>query len=103
MSDDAVAVQTVHVRIPAQIRRLYGASAQEQVQAATVRNLVRALDAGERAAAERAGTLLGVFDRTQTPMGARLLRHWLLAPLLDKGAIDARLDAVRRRDGQPPR
>ena len=27
-------------------------------------------------------------------MGARLLRHWLLAPLLDKGAIDARLDAV---------
>ena len=47
-----------------------------------------------RAAAERAGTLLGVFDRTQTPMGARLLRQWLLAPLLDKGAIDARLDAV---------
>ena len=47
-----------------------------------------------RAAAERAGTLLGVFDRTETPMGARLLRHWLLAPLLDKGAIDARLDAV---------
>jgi DNA mismatch repair protein MutS len=47
-----------------------------------------------RAAAARAGTLLGVFDRTQTPMGARLLRQWLLAPLLDKGAIDARLDAV---------
>jgi DNA mismatch repair protein MutS len=47
-----------------------------------------------RASAERAGTLLGVLDRTQTPMGARLLRQWLLAPLLDKGAIDARLDAV---------
>ena len=47
-----------------------------------------------RAAAERAGTLLGVLDRTQTPMGARLLRQWLLAPLLDRGAIDARLDAV---------
>jgi len=47
-----------------------------------------------RASAERAGTLLGVFDRTQTPMGARLLRQWLLAPLLDKRAIDARLDAV---------
>ncbi len=47
-----------------------------------------------RASAERAGTLLGVFDRTQTPMGARLLRQWLLAPLLDKRTIDARLDAV---------
>jgi len=47
-----------------------------------------------RASAERAGTLLGVFDRTQTPMGARLLRQWLLAPLLDTGAINQRLDAV---------
>lgn len=47
-----------------------------------------------RAAAERAGTLLGVFDRTQTPMGARLLRQWLLAPLLERAAIEDRLDAV---------
>ena len=47
-----------------------------------------------RGAAERAGTLYGVLDRTQTPMGARLLRQWLLAPLLDRAAIDARLDAV---------
>jgi DNA mismatch repair protein MutS len=47
-----------------------------------------------RGAAERTGTLYGVFDRTQTPMGARLLRQWLLAPLLDRRAIDARLDAV---------
>ncbi|MDF1502305.1 DNA mismatch repair protein MutS [Roseisolibacter sp. H3M3-2] len=43
---------------------------------------------------DRAGTLLGVLDRTQTPMGARLLRQWLLAPLVGKDAIDARLDAV---------
>src|SRR5438552_18915384 len=27
-------------------------------------------------------------------MGARLLRRWLLAPLVDPAAIDARLDAV---------
>ncbi|HEX6048932.1 MAG TPA: DNA mismatch repair protein MutS, partial [Gemmatimonadaceae bacterium] len=33
-------------------------------------------------------------DRTLTPMGARLLRRWLLAPLVDRGAIDERLDAV---------
>jgi DNA mismatch repair protein MutS len=40
------------------------------------------------------GTLLGVLDRTQTPMGARTLRRWLLAPLTDAVAINARLDAV---------
>ncbi len=41
-----------------------------------------------------ADTLLEVLDRTTTPMGARLLRHWLLAPLLQRSDIDARLDAV---------
>ena len=41
-----------------------------------------------------AGTLLDVVDRTMTPMGARMLRQWLLAPLTAKAAIDARLDAV---------
>ena len=39
-------------------------------------------------------TLLEVLDRTRTPMGARLLRRWLLAPLVDPAAIGARLDAV---------
>jgi DNA mismatch repair protein MutS len=43
---------------------------------------------------ERGGTLLDVLDRTVTPMGARLLRQWLLAPLVDRQAIDERLDAV---------
>ena len=40
------------------------------------------------------GTLLGVLDRTLTPMGARLLRQWLLAPLLDRARIVERLEAV---------
>ncbi len=40
------------------------------------------------------GTLLSVLDKTLTPMGARLLRQWLLSPLTDRVAIDARLDAV---------
>jgi DNA mismatch repair protein MutS len=39
-------------------------------------------------------TLLEVIDRTLTPMGARLLRRWLLAPLVDPHAVNARLDAV---------
>ena len=42
----------------------------------------------------RAGTLVGVLDRTSTPMGARLLREWLLAPLLSVERIEQRLDAV---------
>ncbi|HTG53943.1 MAG TPA: hypothetical protein VL980_03795, partial [Gemmatimonadaceae bacterium] len=44
--------------------------------------------------AERDGTLLDVLDRTMTPMGARLMRAWVLAPLTERAAIDARLDAV---------
>ena len=40
------------------------------------------------------GTLLSVLDRTVTPMGARLLRQWVLAPLTALAPIDERLDAV---------
>ena len=50
---------------------------------------------------ERAGTLVGVLDRTCTPMGARLLREWLLAPLLAVDRIDRRLDAVAAFVSQP--
>jgi DNA mismatch repair protein MutS len=50
--------------------------------------------------ASTAGTLLSVLDRTTTPMGARLLRQWLLAPLVTRAAIDARLDAVEALVGE---
>jgi len=43
---------------------------------------------------ETGGTLLSVLDRSLTPMGSRLLRQWILTPLTEKAAIDARLDAV---------
>ena len=39
-------------------------------------------------------TLLAVIDRTRTPMGARLLRQWLLAPLVERRAIERRQDAI---------
>jgi DNA mismatch repair protein MutS len=39
-------------------------------------------------------TLLEVLDRTVTPMGARLLRSWLLSPLRAPEEIGERLDAV---------
>ncbi len=42
----------------------------------------------------REGSLLSFLDRTVTPMGARLLQESLLAPLTDRVAIEARLEAV---------
>ena len=39
-------------------------------------------------------SLLGILDRTQTPMGKRLLRSWVNKPLLDIEQINQRLDAV---------
>jgi DNA mismatch repair protein MutS len=42
----------------------------------------------------RRGTLLDTLDRTRTAMGARLLRDWLLRPLVTVAAIQDRLDAV---------
>ena len=39
-------------------------------------------------------SLLSVIDRTISPMGARLLRRWVLFPLKDVKAINARLDVV---------
>ncbi|MFN2466431.1 MAG: DNA mismatch repair protein MutS [Candidatus Dormibacteria bacterium] len=38
--------------------------------------------------------VLGLLDRTRTPVGARTLRGWLLNPLLDVQALDQRLEAV---------
>ena len=39
-------------------------------------------------------SLLSVIDRTMCPMGARLLRRWILFPLKDVSAINNRLDVV---------
>ena len=39
-------------------------------------------------------TLLWALDETSTGMGARLLRSWILRPQIERGEIEARLDAV---------
>src|ERR1700752_4198438 len=39
-------------------------------------------------------TLIAALDSTVTGMGARMLRAWMLRPLIDLDAIDARLGAV---------
>ncbi len=40
------------------------------------------------------GSLLGVLDATQTPMGGRTVRRWITQPLLDRDALEARLQVV---------
>ncbi len=50
--------------------------------------LTKALGANPRA------TLLATIDRTRTAMGSRLLGRWVLAPLVNAAAINARSDCV---------
>ncbi len=42
----------------------------------------------------RKGTLLDVLDATRLPMGSRLMREWILRPLVQLEEIQDRLDAV---------
>jgi DNA mismatch repair protein MutS len=55
---------------------------------------VRTLEIFSTMSGERKGSLLWAVDRTRTPMGARALRSWLGAPLIDAGRIGERHDAV---------
>lgn len=43
---------------------------------------------------ENGNTLLGTLDSTVTPMGARLLKRWLVLPLRDINQINERLDVT---------
>jgi DNA mismatch repair protein MutS len=60
------------------------------VDATTLRNL-EVLDAADGG---RSGSLLHQIDRTMTSMGGRLLRSWLVRPLIALERIQDRLDAV---------
>ncbi|HEX2443290.1 MAG TPA: DNA mismatch repair protein MutS [Vicinamibacterales bacterium] len=54
----------------------------------------RHLEIVEGASGGRAGSLLEEVDRTITPGGGRLLRGWLLRPLVSLERVQERLDAV---------
>ena len=62
-----------------------------QLDATAIRNLelVRSMADGSKR-----GTLLGILDFTKTSMGARRLRSWIEAPLLDIARIHERQEAV---------
>ena len=49
----------------------------------------------------RQHTLLGVLDRTATPMGARKLRDWILHPICDRGTLEARHDLIESFLAEP--
>ncbi len=61
------------------------------LDAATVRNLelVRSIADGSKE-----GTLLSIIDTSCTPMGHRVLRNWILAPLICRANIEDRNIAV---------
>ena len=54
----------------------------------------RNLELDESLAGKPELTLAGVFDRTATAMGGRMLRRWLHRPLRDRGTLKARYHAV---------
>jgi len=62
----------------------------------TIRNLelLKPLLSNETASGSKPTTLLSVLDRTVTAMGSRLLRQWLVRPLLKSHQIRQRLNAV---------
>ena len=71
--------------------RSYRTSSYMTLDAHTQRNL-ELLQGTRRGSAQ--GSLLGVLDRTITPMGARQLRLAITQPLLDLAQLDARLNCV---------
>jgi DNA mismatch repair protein MutS len=71
--------------------KFYQLSAQMGLDPFTVRNLELV---EELRSSGTQATLFHVINQTVTAMGERLLRRWLLAPLLDRAEIERRLDAV---------
>ncbi|MGI6117906.1 MAG: DNA mismatch repair protein MutS [Bilifractor sp.] len=61
------------------------------IDSATMRNLELIETMREK---KKRGSLLWVLDRTKTAMGARMLRNFIEQPLIDREAIEDRLDAV---------
>ncbi|HAH07585.1 MAG TPA: DNA mismatch repair protein MutS [Elusimicrobia bacterium] len=70
---------------------LYRESAAEmQLDEAAIRTLELVLSSD----GERRHSLWGVLDRTQTPMGSRKLKQWILHPSTDQVEIERRLNCV---------
>ncbi len=75
------------------IRRLYAYQSGDfmELDAATKRNLELTSSIQEGGTE---GTLISILDKNETPMGARLLRKWMMRPLKNLKGIRQRLNAV---------
>jgi len=84
--------ETQKANVP-HIRRLsyYNPSEYMVLDAATRRNFELTSTFGD---SPRDGSLLSVLDKTETAMGGRLLKKWLVRPLKKLDAIQKRQDAV---------
>ena len=70
----------------------YAAGKYMMIDSSTRRNLELCETMREK---QKRGSLLWVLDKTKTAMGARTLRKYVEQPLIDKGEITKRLDAVQ--------
>ncbi len=77
--------------IPAHIRKISRVDQKNHVwlDRFTIRNLELIHSVNEGAV-----TLIQVLDQTQTPMGSRMLKRWVLLPLRDRQAIEKRHEVV---------
>lgn len=82
----------------AQIRRIYAFENTDymMLDASTKRNLELTASLQEGGTE---GTLVSIMDKTETAMGARLLRRWIMRPLKNHDEIVRRLNAVDQLHG----
>lgn len=71
--------------------RIYSLSEFMTLDGPTRRNL----ELSETLRGDRKGSLLGLLDRTVTPMGKRLIHQWVSRPLLDSDQIRRRQDGIQ--------
>jgi DNA mismatch repair protein MutS len=89
------ALYYLHLHQPAALAEISRVSEREgRRHLAMDETAVRTLEIFSTLSGERKGSLLWAVDRTRTPMGARLLRAFLSAPLVDVGRIGERHEAV---------
>ncbi|MCD8049802.1 MAG: DNA mismatch repair protein MutS [Clostridia bacterium] len=70
---------------------IYTSNASVEIDAATRRNLELTETMRDK---QKRGSLYGVLDKTKTAMGSRVLKGWILRPLVNAAAITNRLNAV---------
>jgi DNA mismatch repair protein MutS len=89
------ALYYLHLHQPAALAEISRISERKgQQYLAMDETAVRTLEVFSTMSGERKGSLLWAVDRTRTPMGARLLRAWISAPLVDVAGIGERHKAV---------